>query len=1072
MAEMIDGTRPADQQEVTGLIAWFARNHVAANLLMFFIIILGLYSLLTIKRETFPEVNTGMINVQVLYRGGAPEEVERSVVVKIEEAVEGIQGIKELRSTASEGSGMVTIEVEEGYDSNQIMDEVKLAVDGISTLPGETERPVISKRTFRNQAINVQVAGDLDESTLKELTETIRDEMLALPEVTYVQEQGTRPFEISIEISEQMLRQYGLTLEQVAQVIRRWSIDLPGGAIRSDAGDIRLRTTGQAYTGEEYAEIVLMTRPDGTRVKLGDVAHIVDGFAEEESYSFFNGNRSMGINAMATEEEDPIKVAMAVREFVEKRQQTLPEGVQLRAWADTTVFLKGRMDMMVSNMWMGGMLVLIVLSIFLHLKVAFWVMIGLPVAFLGAFMMLPTADISINIMSLFGFILVLGIVVDDAIIIGEAAYAETEKHGYTLENIVRGAQRVAVPATFGVLTTIVAFMPLIFQTGRTAAFAGAIGWVVVFCLIFSLVESKLILPSHLATMKSSHGSKRGISDWIDSTLKNFTQNYYMPFLAKTMKFRTLTVSVFVALIILTVGLVQGGFVRSVWFPEFQSDYLIAEVELREGAPESLINSIVKEMDGALREVNDELKVRYGIEDDIVINVWAYVNGGKSAQFQVDLLKSEDRGESKIPMKEIEVLWRDKVGAIAGTQKLEFRSMNRMGGGKPIALRVQGSDSEQVDAASLALADHLRGYDGLFEVQSSAQAGPEELKLSIKPEAEAAGITLADLASQVRQAFYGTEAQRIQRGDSEVRVMVRYPREERKSIGNLEYMWIKTPDGRELPFGSVADYEIQRGYNAIQREDGRRTVTVDSNANVEAVEPMKIVGEVFRNFVPQLRQEYPGVTVSMGGSSRDAQASMVEMFQSFGIALFGVYILMAVPLKSYVQPLLIMTAIPFGIIGAVVGHMVFGIALSSISFIGFVALAGVVVNDSLIMVHFINRRVAEGAPVMEAAIESGGARFRAILLTSLTTFFGLLPIMFEQSMQAQIVIPMAVSLGFGILFSTVITLVLIPCLYSALYSVKHGLIGMFRGGDEEVAEPPLVVNVAEPSTPGATPGGGG
>ena len=964
---------------------------------------------------------------------------------------------------------MVQIEIEEGYDSNEIMDEIKLAVDGISTFPGETERPVISKRTWRNQAINVQVAGDLDESTLKELSEKIRDEMLALPEVTFVQEQGTRPFEISIEISEQTLRQFGLTLEQVSQVIQRWSIDLPGGAIRSDAGDIRLRTTGQAYTGEEYAEIVLLTRPDGTRVKLGDVAKIIDGFAEEESYSFFNGKRSFGINAMATEEEDPIKVAKAVREYVEERGQTLPEGVQLRAWGDTTVFLKGRMDMMVSNMWMGGVLVLKVLSIFLHLKVAFWVMIGLPVAFLGAFMMLPTADISINIMSLFGFILVLGIVVDDAIIIGEAAYSETEKHGYTLENIVRGAQRVAVPATFGVLTTIVAFLPLVFQTGRTAAFAGASGWVVVFCLMFSLVESKLILPSHLATMKSSHGSKRGISDWIDTKLKNFTQYHYMPFLARTMQFRSLTISVFVALIILTIGLVQGGFVRSVWFPEIQSDYLISEVEIREGAPESLINNIVKEMDGALREVNDELKAKYGFDEDIVINTWAFVNGGKSAQFQVDLLKSEDRGESKIPMKEIEILWREKVGTIAGTQKLEFRSRNRMGGGKAISLRVQGSDSEQVDAASIALADHLRGYNGLFEVQSSAQAGPEELKLSIKPEAEALGITLSDLASQVRQAFYGTEAQRIQRGDSEVRVMVRYPREERKSIGNLEYMWIKTPDGRELPFGAVADYEIQRGYNAIRREDGRRTVTVDANANIEMVEPMKIVGEVFRTFVPELRQQYPDVKITMGGSSRDTQSSMMEMFQSFGIALIGVYILMAIPLKSYIQPLLIMTAIPFGIIGAVIGHMVFDIALSSISFIGFVALAGVVVNDSLIMVHFINRRLEEGIPIVQAAVESGGARFRAILLTSLTTFFGLLPIMFEQSMQAQIVIPMAVSLGFGILFSTVITLVLIPCLYSSMYSVKGGLKRMLGMEHIGAGETSLVVDVAEPTN---APGGGG
>ena len=1031
----------ASDSEVTGLIGWFAKNHVAANLLMISIVILGLYGLASIKKETFPAFVTNQISVQVPYRGGAPEEVERSVVVKIEEAVESIQGIKEITSYASEGSGRVNIELQVGYDTADVMDEVKLAIDGISTFPGETERPIISKLTFRNPAISVQVAGPLDEAMLKELTDRIREELLALPEVTYVEEMGSRPFEISIELSEQTLREYGLTLEQVSQVIRSWSIDLPGGAIRSDAGDIRLRTTGQAYTGREFEQIVLLTRPDGTRVRLGDVANVVDGFAEIESYSFFNGVRSFGLNAMATVDENPIEVAAAIKEYVANKQQTLPQGVQLTAWGDSSEMLDERMDMMLKNMWMGGLLVLGILSIFLHLRVAFWVMIGLPVAFLGAFSLLalPAIDISINIMSLFGFILVLGIVVDDAIIIGESAYSETEKYGYNLANIVTGAQRVAVPATFGVLTTIVAFLPLVFQTGPTAVFAESIGWVVILCLAFSLIESKLILPSHLAVMRSSHGKKRGVSDWVDRRLKLFIENYYAPFLARTIRNRSLTISIFLTLIIMTVGLVLGGTVRSVWFPEFQSDFLMAEIELREGAPESLITNIVLQMDKSLREVNDELRTEYALDEDVVKNVFASIRGGKNARFQVELIESENQGESKIPMKEIETLWRDKVGSIAGTQTLEFRSMSSMGGGKPVSFRLQGSDFEQVEGASEALSDHLRGYKGLFEVQSSAQAGPEELKLSIKPEAEALGVTLMDLASQVRQAFYGSEAQRIQRGDSEVKVMVRYPRSERKSIGNLENMWIRTPDGRELPFHSVAEYSIDRGYNVIRRQDGQRTVSVEANADLNTVEPMQIVQQVITNFSPTLFSSYPGVKMNVGGSSLEAQSSMLEMLASFGIALLGVYILMAVPLKSYLQPLLIMVAIPFGIIGAVIGHLVFDQALSSISFIGFVALAGVVVNDSLILVHFINQRVKEGVSVNQAAIESGGARFRAILLTSLTTFFGLLPIMFEQSAQAQIVVPMAIALGFGILFSTVITLVLIPCLYSMVESLKQATV---------------------------------
>ncbi|HJN50832.1 MAG: efflux RND transporter permease subunit [Pseudomonadales bacterium] len=1042
----------ADQvPQVRGIIGWCAQNHVATNLLMFFIIGMGLYGLLTIKKETMPEFSVNQISVSVLYRGGAPEEVERSVVVKIEKAVENIEGIKEITSFASEGSGQVSIEVEEGYDLAEMMDEVKLAVDSISTFPGETERPVIRKRTWRNGAINIQVAGPLDERTLKELTERIREEMLLLPEVTSVQEMGMRPFEIAIEISEQTLREYGISLDQVAQAIRRWSIDLPGGAIRTDAGDIRLRTTGQAYTGLEYGEIVLLTQPDGTRVRLRDVATIKDGFAEVESYSFFNGNRSFGINAMATENENPIEVAAAVKKYVAERQATLPEGVELSAWADMSSMLDERMDMMLKNMAMGGLLVMIILSLFLHFKVAFWVMIGLPVAFLGAFslMQTPGIDITVNIMSLFGFILVLGVVVDDAIIIGESAYAETEKSGYSVESIVIGAQRVAVPATFGVLTSICAFLPLVFQVGRTSAFSGAIGWVVILCLIFSLIESKLILPSHLATMRSSHGKKRGVADWVDQGLKSFVDRVYTPFLTMTMQYRSLTISVFVTLIILTFGLVAGGIVRSVWFPEFEGDFLMAEVELREGAPESLITSIVKQMDSSLREIDAELQAEYNFDENVVKNIFAVVNGGNSAMIQVDLLKSEDRGETKVPMKEIENRWRDKVGTIAGVQKLEFRSMNSMGGGKPVSFRVQGSDFDTVEAAAEALAEHLATYEGLFEVQSSSQAGPEELKLSIRPEAEALGISLMDLASQVRQAFYGTEAQRIQRGDSEVRVMVRYPRNERRSIGNLENMWIKTPDGRELPFHSVAEYRLERGYNVIRRQDGQRTVTVDASADLETIEPMQIVGQVFRNFNPTIKSSYPGVTLTVGGSSRAVQTSQAEMFSGFGVALFGIYILMAVPLKSYLQPLLIMIAIPFGIIGAVIGHLIFDRALNAISFIGIIALSGVVVNDSLILVHEINRRIREGASVVDAAIASGGVRFRAILLTSLTTFFGLLPIMFETSMQAQIVIPMAIALAFGILFSTIITLVLVPCLYSSLDSVKRAVIQLWTGPPDPV-----------------------
>ncbi len=1033
---------PADDGEVHGLIGWFAKNHVAANLLMFAIIGLGVYSLWAqIKQESFPEFNRNQIQVQVPFRGGTPEEVEQGVILRLEEAVKSIEGVREIRSFAGEGSGSVDIDLETGVDLAEKMDEVKLAVDGISTFPADTERPIISESRFRQPVINVQLAGDLDEATMKKLADTLREEIVALPTVSYAQVFGSRPFEISIEISEATLRQYGLTLDGVARTIRQWSIDLPGGSIRSQAGNIRLRATGQAYTGQEYEEIVLLTRPDGTRIRLGDVAAIRDQFSEVQSYAFFNGQRSFGINVMASKEENPIEVSAAVREFVQARNATLPAQAQMTAWADSSFYLEGRINMMLKNMALGAVLVFIILGVFLHLKVAAWVIVGLPVAFLGAFMMMPVpfVDVTLNIMSLFAFILVLGIVVDDAIIIAESAYTETEEHGYTLANIVRGAQRVAVPATFGVLTTIMAFMPMLFQTGATSSVAGSIAWIVILCLAFSLVESKLILPSHLAIMHSSHGPRRGISDWVDVRLKRFIQNVYKPLLARAIEYRWTTLAGFVAIAILMLGLVAGGFVRVSYFPEFESDFVRANVEIQEGAPDSLILGIVEQMNSSLREVDAELMAEFGFEENLVMNVFAYIQNGRSGRFQVELAKAEDRSLDLGPS-DISARWRDKIGEIAGTSELRFSSGSKMGGGPPVAFRLSGRSIVPLEAAAEELATHLKSYAGLYEVESSASDGPEELRMKVRPEAEAMGVTLSDLANQVRQAFYGAQAQRIQRGDSDVRVMVRYPRSERKSIGNLENMWIRLPDGRELPFNAVATYELERGYNAINRIDGKRTITVAANADLSLVEPGRLVDTVFATVVPELQQRYPGVDFSIGSSLREQQTSVWEMIFGFLGALAGIYVLMAIPLKSYLQPLVIMTGIPFGLIGAVIGHWIIGIPVNAISLLGFFALAGVVVNDSLILVHFVNQRVAEGASAAQAAIESGAARFRPILLTSLTTFFGLIPIVLERSLQAQIVIPMAVSLAFGIVFATMITLILIPCLYSIQANVHSFFVG--------------------------------
>ena len=1039
---MSDQAAHADD-DIHGLIGWFAQNHVAANLMMFAIIIGGIAALFLLKKETFPEFQNNRIQIQVPYLGAAPEEVEKGVILRVEEAIESIEGIHEISSRANEGMGSVQVELEEGVSVAEMTDRIKLAIDGISTFPVETERPIISEFRWTNQTVNVQLAGDLDEATMKELADTVREEIVALPNVSSAQVMGSRPFEISIELSESALRQYGLTLNGVAGVIRQWSLDMPGGAIRSAAGDIRLRATGQAYTGQEFKDIVLLTRPDGTRIQLGDVATVRDGFAETESYSFFNGKRSFGINVMATEEENPMDVSAAVRDYVEARNATLPREAQLTVWADTSVFLEGRLTMMLKNMALGAVLVLIILGVFLHVKIALWVILGMAVAFLGAFMLmpLPFVGVTINIMSLFAFILVLGIVVDDAIIIAESAYAETERKGYTLGNIVRGAQRVAVPATFGVLTTIMAFLPMLFQTGRTSSFAGAIAWVVILCLAFSLIESKLILPSHLGVMRSSHGAKRGFADWAGVKLMWFIAHVYNPLLKRAIEYRWTTVASFVGIAILMLGLVLGGWVRVVFFPEIQADFVMANVQIQEGAPETLITSIVEQMDASLREVNDEIKADYGLEDDVVEHLFGFIQGGSSGRFQVALSAGEDRDVSP---REVEQRWRAKIGDIAGTEELRFSSGMRMSSGPPVSFRLSGRDYVQVEAAADELAEHLKGFDGLYEIESSANVGPEEIKLSIRPEAEALGVTLADLAAQVRQAFYGAEAQRIQRGDSDVRVMVRYPRSERKSIGNLENMWIRLPDGRELPFTAVAEYKLERGYNSIRRINGKRTVTVSANADTASVEPGAVSASVYGTIIPEMTTRYPGVEFGLGASAREQESSVNEMILGFLMALLGIYVLMAIPLKSYLQPLIIMTVIPFGLIGAVIGHLIVGIAMNAISLLGFFALAGVVVNDSLILVHYINRRIAEGVPTVAAAVEAGVVRFRPIMLTSLTTFCGLIPIVLERSMHAQMVIPMAVSLAFGILFATAITLLLIPCLYAIQANLKEFVLQRLAG----------------------------
>jgi multidrug efflux pump subunit AcrB len=1028
-----------------GIIAWFAANHVAANLLMLFIIVAGLISVATIRKETQPEFELNMIQVQVPYLGAAPEEVEEGVVVKIEEAIQDVEGIKRVRARANEGFGQVTVEVETEADIDQVLNEIKIRVDAIATFPALTEKPVIYKQEANQPVILLTIHGDLDARMRKVLAHEVRDDLLKMPQIDQVIFFGDRPYEISIEVSEQTLREYGLTMSEISQAIRNSSIDLPGGTIRSEGGDILLRTKGQVYTGSEFGQLVLRTYPDGTRLTLDDIATIDDGFVETDGWGRFDGHASATIQVVAGGNQNELDISRAVKTYLEDKRQTLPPGIAIDTWVELPHYLEGRLKMMNENMIMGAILVFLVLSLFLRMKVAFWVMVGLPIAFLGCLWLMPYADITINMLSIFGFIIVLGIVVDDAIIIGESIYTTIRAEGHNLDTVIQGAHKVAMPATFGVLTTIAAFTPMLFVSGPAGAFFKAMGVVVIFCLVFSLVESKLILPAHLVHARipavdedDLFNPQRKIGFFeriprfflkiqrhVQHGLHSMIYDYYKPLLEKAIANRGVTLSIFLAVLIVTLGMMAAGIARVNMFPELPSDFIQVNMQMQSGTAPQVRNDAAARIERALLDMNGEYVQENPDSLPMIRHIGVFTSGETAVTMFVELPMDEDRPFSS---GEVGDMWRERVGEIPGIKELTFESSGHMGGGPPLSFRLNGKDYTALEAAAEDLGEALAEYEGVFDIRNTALAGGDEIKLRIKPEAEALGLTMSSLGRQVRQAFYGEEAQRIQRGKDEVKVMVRYPRADRRSIADLENMRIRTPDGDEVPFESVAEVYYGKSYSSISRLNGDRTVTVSADIDPEVVEAQVIIGKINSEVLPELLKRYPGVSSGLEGSSEEQQQFLRELGIAAIAALFLIYALIAIPLHSYGQPLLIMSVIPFGLIGAVIGHVVMGMTVSMFSMFGLIALAGVVVNDSLILVDFINKARIAGVPMQQAVVDAGTQRFRAIMLTSFTTAAGLTPILLERSLQAQFVIPTAVSLGFGIVFATIITLFLIPALY--------------------------------------------
>ncbi|MCB1184537.1 efflux RND transporter permease subunit [bacterium] len=1044
---------------MNGLIRWFAHNHVAANLLMLVIIAAGLMSAAGIKQEVFPEVEMDMVTVQVPYLGATPSEVEEAICVRVEEQVQGVDGIKKITSSAVEGMGTVTIELQRGTDKRKALDEIKSEVDRIITFPAETEKPIVTLVEARNQVVDVVVYGDATERTLKMLAEKVRDDLLALDGITYVTISGTRPFEISIEVAERDLRAYGLTLEQVANVVRANSLDLPGGSVKTEAGEILVRTQGQRYTGEEFGRIVVITAPDGTEVTLDRIAKVKDSFEDVDVGFLMDGQAAATIKVYRTGDVGVLKVTRAVKEYVAGMQNQLPPGVDLSYYSDRSEIYKSRMNLLLKNGVMGLVLVFLVLALTLQFRLALWVSLGIAISFCGAFWVIPMFGVSLNMISMFAFIVSLGIVVDDAIVVGENVFALRERRRPAQEAATLGTLEVGNPVVLAVLTTVVAFLPLAFVEGTMGKFMYNIPVVVIAILSFSLIESLLILPAHLSTIKplppegapTHEGPYGRFKKAIEDGLERFVQGPYRWSLEYALQHRPIVLAVATITLTITMAMFIGGHIKFTFMPKVDADNLVAGLTLPQG-------TTVEDAERAVRQLEDSLdKVLAEFEQGrpegslpIIRHVATSIGSqpftergvgrasGSSAggahlvEVNAELLKAEYRN---IPSPDMAKRWREICGPVTGAVSLTFTA-NLFRGGKPVYVQLSSPNPDDLVDAAQELKGQLAGFDGVIDIADSFREGKVEMKLKLKPEARTLGLTLSDLARQVRAGFYGAEVMRIQRGRDEVKVMVRYPDDERRSLGDIESMRIRTAAGDEVPFGRVAAVEIGRGYASIERADRTRIVSVTGDIDQDVTNAEEINAVLREEILPELMTKYAGLRYTMEGEQADRAESMASLKSGFMLAILMIYVLLAVQFKSYSQPVVIMSAIPFGLVGAVWGHALMGIDLTLISMFGVVALTGVVVNDSLIMIDFINRARRAEKPLHQALVDAGLRRFRPILLTSVTTFAGLLPLLLEKSLQAKFLVPMATSLGFGVIFSTFITLIIVPVLYSLLEESKN------------------------------------
>lgn len=1008
--------------------AWFIHNPIAANLLMLLIFIGGFTTIPSIDKQFFPERKLTQISISVTYPGAGPAEVETQICIRIEEAINDLDGIDEINAFAREGRADIIVDISEGFDSQRLLNNIKSRVDSINTFPVEAERPRVSENNWESRMVSLALYGYVDEKSLKELGESLRDKMAVLPHVALVKLRSPRKYELAIEVSEADLKQFGLRFEDVVLAINDASIILPGGKIRAEGGDIQIQTRDQAYTAEDFEQIVLLSSLDGVQVKLGDIATVIDGFEETNMRSRFNDQPSLAIDVYVTSDPDVLKTSRVVNDFVEKVRPNLPAAVTLEVWRDSSVSFKGRIATLVYNGIGGLILVFVVLVLFLRPILAFWVCCGIAVAFLGGLWFLPLTGASLNMVSLFAFILILGIIVDDAIIVAESIYSESQRSGRnSFDSAVVGTQLVLKPVLFAVISTILFFAPMAFldTTDRSAYMLAC---VVSMALFFSLVESLFILPAHLADLKPEKLATNPLlirfnqfRNLCSSSMESFAQNIYRPFLLRCIVWRGVTFLAFVFSFLIAVSLLVGNWLDTSFFPKVPVDYISTRVTMPLSGPFSDTEDALDRVEGGAKRMKEELNTIASLPFVGNIESAAY---GNSVSVTIELINVDERDITGFEIKE---MWEDYIGELSMAEEYEV-IFTAIPLGKPIELLLAAADVETLRSAAGELKQELARYPGVYNIRDSLDKPGQEIALSLKPEAESLNISLAEIARQIRRGFYGEEVQRIPRLREDVKVMVRYPADERSSTGSLENVRIRTNEGIEIPFDTVADYQFVDGYSEIKRKNRKRITLVSADLQRGNMPVSAIVSSILASKKTDWEQRYPGLTVGVEGEESERSDFITSLIRMMALSSIAIYGLIAIAFRSYWQPLLVLSAIPFGYMGAIFGHVVMGIDVSMFSMMGMLATAGVVVNDNLVLIDRVNYLRDQGQDLLDALLEGAQSRFRPIILTSITTFVGLLPIMMERSVQAQFLTPMVVSLAFGVLLATFVTLIFVPVLY--------------------------------------------